>query len=249
MRPMDQHDNSQNSTTNAVRRDNSNHSSPIPMSSSPPSTSANIRVNSILRVTTMFDNNRTGKVVAYDPSSNLVTLHIKGSKPGFTSVAVVNLNHCREYVVEQEPKDETLDPLYPVDINKLKRRQTENESEKKKEASFVNVKASRIGQALFRDIKKTMNQVIRWSNNDILINNTVRISEPYRSENVSIDPPPQSSNTAGSKNSAKGDNDTKTHIIKMVDKFWSDQSKAVSTSSRTKSETVNETTDSISSPN
>ena len=62
----------------------------------------------------------------------------------------------------------------------------------------------------------SMNQVIRWSNNDILINNTVRISEPYRSENVSIDPPPQSSNAAGSKNSAKGDNDTKTHIIKMV---------------------------------
>jgi hypothetical protein len=31
----------------------------------------------------------------------------------------------------------------------------ENEAEKKKEASFVNLKASRIGQALFRDIKKT----------------------------------------------------------------------------------------------
>jgi len=61
-----------------------------------------------------------------------------------------------------------------------------------------------------------MNQVIRWSNNDILINNTVRISEPYRAENVSIDSPSQSYNSAGGKTSAKGDNDTKTHIIKLV---------------------------------
>ena len=57
-----------------------------------------------------------------------------------------------------------------------------------------------------------MNQVIRWANNDILINNTVRIVEPYRSENVSIDP--QASQA--SKLSAKSDNDTKTHVMKLV---------------------------------
>ena len=61
-----------------------------------------------------------------------------------------------------------------------------------------------------------MNQVIRWSNNDILINNTVRIVDPYRAENVSIDTPTQSTNATNSKASAKGDNDTKTHIIKLV---------------------------------
>ena len=54
-----------------------------------------------------------------------------------------------------------------------------------------------------------MNQVISWSNNDILINNTVRIVDPYHSENVSID----SSNT---KTSANSDNDTKTLIMKLV---------------------------------
>lgn len=115
----------------------------------------------------------------------------------------------------------------------MKKRQAENETEKKKEATFVNLKASRTGQALFRDLKKTfvllcrmhnkivvfhsrMNQVIRWSNNDILINNTVRIVDPYRAENVSIDAPPQSANTTNSKTSAKGDTDTKTHIVKLV---------------------------------
>jgi len=46
-------------------------------------------------------------------------LDIKGSKAGLTSVAVINLNHCRDHTIEQEPKDETLDPLYPVDINKV----------------------------------------------------------------------------------------------------------------------------------
>jgi hypothetical protein len=61
-----------------------------------------------------------------------------------------------------------------------------------------------------------MNQVIRWSSNDILINNTVRIVEPYRAENVSIDSPSQSNNTIVSKISAKGDNDTKTYVIKLV---------------------------------
>lgn len=40
-------------------------------------------------------------------------------------------------------------------FRQLKKRQADNEAEKRKEASFVNLKASRIGQALFRDIKKT----------------------------------------------------------------------------------------------
>ena len=85
-----------------------------------------------------------------------------------------------------------------------------------------------------------MNQVIRWSNNDILINNSVRIVEPYRSENVSIDPPTQNNNPTASKASAKGDNDTKTHIMKLVDKFWLDQSKTASNPDliRTKSDTI-----------
>jgi len=243
MRLMDHHDNPQ-----MAKRDNSNHSSPIPTPSPPPN---NLRVNSIVRLTTIYDDIRTGKVVAFDNGTNLVTLHMKGSKPGLTSIAVINLIHCREWTVIQEPTDETLEPLYPIDINKLKKRQTENEIEKKKEASFVNLKASRIGQALFRDIKKTMNQVIRWSNNDILINNTVRIVEPYRTENVSIDPPTQATNATILKTSAKGDNDTKTHIIKLVEKFWSDQTKVApttdsSSTTRTKSGSLSKTTDSTS---
>jgi hypothetical protein len=243
MRLMDHHDNQQ-----TVKRDSSNHSSPVPTPSPPPN---NLRVNSIVRLTTIYGDNRTGKVVAFDNGSNLVTLHMKGSKPGLTSIAVINLIHCREWVVIQEPNDETLEPLYPIDINKLKKRQTENEVEKKKEASFVNLKASRIGQALFRDLKKTMNQVIRWANNDILINNTVRIVEPYRAENVSIDTPTQSASAASLKISAKGDNDTKTHIIKLVEKFWADQSKvALSTDSnsttRPTSGSLSKTTDSTS---
>ena len=57
-----------------------------------------------------------------------------------------------------------------------------------------------------------MNQAIQWSNNDILINNTVRIVEPYHVENVSID----SLNCPKMKTSPKSDNDTKTHLIKLV---------------------------------
>ena len=68
MRPMDQNDNPTN------KPDNSNHSSPVPSPPPQPSSIANIRVNSTLRLTTIYDVIRTGKVVAYDPSSNLVTL-------------------------------------------------------------------------------------------------------------------------------------------------------------------------------
>ena len=46
-------------------------------------------------------------------------LDLKGTKPGLTSVAVVNLNHCREYTIEQEPKDEAVEQLYPIDITKV----------------------------------------------------------------------------------------------------------------------------------
>lgn len=70
MRPMDQNDTPQNST----KPDNSNHSSPVPSPPPQPSSTANIRLNSTLRLTTIYDVTRTGKVVAYDPSSNMVTL-------------------------------------------------------------------------------------------------------------------------------------------------------------------------------
>ena len=77
MRPMDQNDNPQNSTS---KPDNSNHSSPVPSPPPQPTPSSsssvipNIHVNSILRLTMIYDLTRTGKVVAYDPSLNLVTL-------------------------------------------------------------------------------------------------------------------------------------------------------------------------------
>ena len=31
----------------------------------------------------------------------------------------MNLNHCREYTIEQEPKEDTPESLYPIDINKV----------------------------------------------------------------------------------------------------------------------------------
>lgn len=63
---MEHHDNPQ-----IVKRDNSNHSSPAPTPSPPPN---NLRVNSIVRLTTIYDDVRTGKVVAFDNATNLVTL-------------------------------------------------------------------------------------------------------------------------------------------------------------------------------
>jgi hypothetical protein len=62
---------------------------------------------------------------------------MKGSKPGLTSIAVINLIHCREWIVVQEPNDETLEPLYPIDINKVNYQK--NDEEKKNEI-FVLVK-------------------------------------------------------------------------------------------------------------
>ena len=68
MRLMEHHENPQ-----LVKRENSNHSSPIPTPSpSPPSN--NLRVNSIVHLTTTYGVTRKGKVVAYDNGSNLVTL-------------------------------------------------------------------------------------------------------------------------------------------------------------------------------
>jgi hypothetical protein len=54
---------------------------------------------------------------------------MKGSKPGLTSIAVINLIHCREWTVVQEPNDEILEPLYSIDINKVLIEKEENEIE------------------------------------------------------------------------------------------------------------------------
>ena len=141
MRLMEHHDNSQ-----MVKRDNSAHSSPVPTPSPP---LHNIRLNTTVRLTTMFDDIRTGKVAAYDPGTNLVTLRkrnvdhwidvivclldMKGSKPGLTTVAVFNLTHCREYTVVQEATDDALEPLFPIDINKVKKLKINNERTKEKD--------------------------------------------------------------------------------------------------------------------
>ena len=134
MRLMEHHDNPQ-----VVKRDNSTHSSPVPTPSPPPTI---IPVNSTLRLTTIFNDVRMGKVAAYDARSNLVTLRkrgtvadrrscfshrkgltffvdMKGSKAGLVSVAVINLQHCREWAVVQEPNDDLPEPLYPIDLNKV----------------------------------------------------------------------------------------------------------------------------------
>ena len=49
----------------------------------------------------------------------LSCLDMKGSKSGLTSIAMINLIHCREWTIIQEPTDEILEPLYPIDINKV----------------------------------------------------------------------------------------------------------------------------------
>jgi hypothetical protein len=67
---------------------------------------------------------------------------MKGSKPGLTSIAVINLIHCREWAVIQEPNDETLEPLYAIDINKVNRKEDkENQIE-----NFVLVKKTSNGK-------------------------------------------------------------------------------------------------------
>lgn len=47
---------------------------------------------------------------------------MKGSKPGLTTAVVINLAHCRECTVLQESSDDLLEPLYPIDITKVRRK-------------------------------------------------------------------------------------------------------------------------------
>lgn len=120
------------------QQETSHPSSPLTASSSSSVSQQPIRINSILRVTTMFNHPRIGKVVAFDPMSNLVTLRrsmsskridqrcfiehsldIRGSKSHLTSVALINLNHCREWNVEEESNDDSIETLYPIDLHKV----------------------------------------------------------------------------------------------------------------------------------
>jgi hypothetical protein len=75
MRLMEYHDNPK-----MAKRDNSAQSNPVPTSSRPP---RNIHLNTTIRLTTMFDDVRTGKVAAYDPDTNLVTLR-REDEEGFS---------------------------------------------------------------------------------------------------------------------------------------------------------------------
>jgi hypothetical protein len=68
---MDHHETSQTTSNANVKSDTSGHSSPVPTPSPLPT---NVHVSSILRITTIFGDVRTGKVVAYDAATHMVTI-------------------------------------------------------------------------------------------------------------------------------------------------------------------------------
>ncbi|CAF1350164.1 unnamed protein product, partial [Didymodactylos carnosus] len=134
-----------------------------------------------------------------------------GSKKDLTTLFVINLNHCIDWSVLSDT-DEVLEPLFSVDLDKLRKRMNENVDKKMKEVAAINPYASRNGQLLFKEIKKTMSDAVSWDNNDIVVNN-VRIVEPYDTQHI----------IAPNNETASIDINTRNHVQKMVARFWKEK--------------------------
>ncbi|CAF0786166.1 unnamed protein product [Didymodactylos carnosus] len=220
MRLMDasSSDNNTNNNNNS-NRDPVDHSSSITQP----------KINSTIQCRTIYDEVRTGKCIAYDSTTNMITLSMPGSKKELTTLSVINLNNCIEWSVLSDA-EEAPEPLFPVDLDKLRKRMNENVDKKTKEVAAINPNASRYGQLLFKEIKKTMSDVVSWDKNDIVVNN-VRIVEPYETQNI----------IAPNNETANIDINTRSHVHKLVTRFWKEKA--------TKTPDTIDTSESAAKPN
>jgi len=145
-----------------------------------------------------------GEVVAFQNSSRLLVIRAPATngKSSANNVFLINADCVDKISVDDRAPVES---LRPIDFQKLGKRREKAIGSKKAKITALSADASPDGRKIFLAITKTIDEVA-WDGTDIVVLGEVRVSPPYKVENV------------------KGDKEASAvHVRKIVDKYWKDQ--------------------------
>jgi len=145
-----------------------------------------------------------GHVAAFNPTDRMLMIRSPASCGKSTSSDFILINaDCVEKISVEEISP--TESLRAIDFHKLERRRQKLSQNKKSRIRALTAGVSPEARKLFLSIIKTIDEVA-WEGDKILVLNEVRISPPYKVENV------------------QGDKEASViHVRKMVDKHWKEQ--------------------------
>jgi len=164
-------------------------------------------VGSLVTCTTCLDTQVEGEVLAFDQHTKMLIIKSQSSSNRTTlnNVHMVNLALVSDIQVKKESKDAPPNPP-SLNIVRLNNRAREQIDQKRKLVSALKAGVSPEGQRLYVAINKTIDEV-SWSGVDIIVMKNVKITPPYKPENV------------------RGNMDSKAliHVRKIVEKHLKDR--------------------------
>jgi len=145
-----------------------------------------------------------GEVAAFQSSYRLLVIRSPPSngKASASNVYLINADCVCGISVDDRP---TPEHLRPIDFHKLGKRREKSIGTKKARIRALAADVTPEGKKLFLAITKTIDEVT-WDGSVIVVLNEVRISSPYKVENVE-----------GEKEASV------VHIKKIVEKYWKEQ--------------------------
>lgn len=173
-------------------------------------------VGSIVSCLTCFDQKIEGEVIAFDYTKRLLVLKSNSSdgNKNHNDVNWINLEFVKNVNIEKEVKREDVvnTQLPQINTQKVEERARRAVEERKKLTEAFKAGIGTDGLKLSLSISKTIN--VSYDANDIIVENSVRISPPYKVDNC-----------VGIKNRSNLAPDTLKYTKRLVEKYWNDEQK------------------------
>eukprot|EP01111_Echinosteliopsis_oligospora_P013557 TRINITY_DN488_c0_g1_i1.p1 TRINITY_DN488_c0_g1~~TRINITY_DN488_c0_g1_i1.p1 ORF type:complete len:179 (+),score=46.09 TRINITY_DN488_c0_g1_i1:366-902(+) len=126
-----------------------------------------------------------GEIFTYDSASNCVVLLENQTNNNTTphrNLRLLNTNYVKEVnVISKSDKEEI--KLHAIDLNIIKAREEQATRQQQLDAAKLGVGVSTLTQNIFNALSKTL--PCKWSGDVIIVMDDVRISPPYKLDNVS----------------------------------------------------------------
>jgi len=178
-------------------------------------------VGSLVSCVTCFDANIEGEVIAFDYTKRLLVLKSNSTdgKANLNDITCLNLDCVKDISVKREVKREdvvnNLTQLPQINTAKVEDRYRRAVDERRRLTEAFNAGISSDGIKLWMTLNKSLRDLgVVWEAENIVIDNSIRVEPPYKSDNC-----------FSVKNRGSPDGSVK-QIKKLVDKFWSDQKNA-----------------------
>jgi len=142
------------------------------------------KIGSLVALETSLGERVEGFVYAFDGPLNCVVLQDAPINPTQKkSYRIVNLNFVTKRAAGPAPASAVdVRPVQPLDMDRIRAKEAAATAEAKREAARINTNVSAEAQKIFNALAKTL--PCRWDNDTIVLFEDLRISSPYRVEDV-----------------------------------------------------------------